>query len=279
MLTKAIDFKVKKLVDSLFVWNYKTAFRWRGLEFSDFKVYEESDDPRFIDFIASEKEWKLLVKKYIEERELKVYFLLDISDSMDFWIWDKKKIDSLQEAFYILAYTASLNNDLFWAIIYDEYKYDIIKPSKWKKQILKILKKIQDKNLSFNKTSDFNINKLLAFLKVKNSLIFNLTDDIWGLDKKDLKMLGLKNDFIYINIFDSFENNLSQEKLVYKFGNTFKKLFVNLRDFKKVNEYRELRTKKINNFKKLLKSYNIDYILLDNKKNIGLELLRFFKTR
>lgn len=279
MISKAIDFKVKTLVDSLFVWNYKTAFKWRGLEFSDFKIYEDSDDARFIDFVASEKERKLLVKKYVEERELKVYFILDVSDSMNFWMGNTKKIETLIETFYIISYASILNNDMVWAIILWENTYDIISPSKWKKQILKIINKISQKNFNFKKQDNFDINKILNSLKVKNSLVFMLSDEVDSFQNKDLKMLSLKNDFIYINIFDSFENELSSDGFLYNLWNAWVNSFINTRNKKKVLEYKELRKAKLRAFKNKLASYKIDYISLDEKKNIFKEILKFFKTR
>jgi hypothetical protein len=82
---------------------------------------------------------------------------------------------------------------------------------------MKILN-IIDKN-NINKIKDFNINKLFSFfnsLPIKNSLVFLLTDKIEEIDDKYLKIQSIKNDFIYINIFDNFENNLSEDNSVLK---------------------------------------------------------------
>ena len=288
---KKIDLKVHKLVDSLFVWNYKTAFKWRGLQFSDYRQYDIWDDSKYIDFIASAREQKLLIKRFEEERELSVFFLIDLSESMNFLYNDKKKIDSLIETFYILSYSAILNNDKIGALVFNENWFFLIKPTKWKKSLLKILDIINPSPLApliksegnkIKTIKNFDVNKMIAFfnnLPIKNALIFLLSDKIDEINDKNLKIISIKNDFVYINIFDHFENNLSKESYTLKLWNTIKTIFLNLRDEKKVLEYKNLRKQKINNFKKKLNNYNIDYLLIDDKTNIFKELLKFFKSR
>lgn len=276
---KKLNLKINRLVDSLFVWNYKTAFKWRWLEFSDFRPYDDWDDSKYIDFLASAREWKLLVKRFEEERELTVFFLLDISESMNFWE-SKKKLDTLIETFYILAFSANKNNDKIWSLIFDDNWYELLKPWKWIKNIHKILE-ILGKNY-IKKIENFEVNKMITFfnnLPLKNALVFILTDKMWEINDKNLKILSLKNDFVYINIFDYLENNLTSDDSILKVKDSFKTFFINLRDEKKVLKYRELRKIKINNFKNKLNNYKISYLLLDNKTNIFTSLLKFFKSR
>lgn len=276
---KKLNLKINRLVDSLFVWNYKTAFKWRWLEFSDYRLYDENDDAKYIDFLASAREWKLLIKRFEEERELTVFFLLDLSETMNFWE-EKTKIDTLIETFYILSFSANKNNDKIWAIIFNENGFEFIKPWKWIKNIHKILEIIQKNNIK--KIADFEVNKLITIfnnLPIKNSLVFLLTDKIWEIEDKNLKISSLKNDFIYINIFDFIENNLIEDDWIFRFKDKFKTFFINLRDKQKVLKYRELRKTKIKNFAKKLNNFKISYLHLDNKTNIFSKLLVFFKTR
>lgn len=276
---KKLNLKINRLVDSLFVWNYKTAFKWRWLEFSDFRPYDDWDDSKYIDFLASAREWKLLVKRFEEERELSVFFLLDVSESMNFWD-TKNKLDTLIETFYILAFSANKNNDKIWSLIFDDNWYELLKPAKWIKNIRKILEFLNKK--SIKKIDNFEINKMITFfnnLPLKNALVFILTDKMWEINDKNLKILSLKNDLVYINIFDYLENNLTYEGSILKLKDNFTTFFINLRDKPKILKYRELRKIKINNFKNKLNNYKISYLLLDNKTNIFTTLLKFFKSR
>lgn len=276
---KKLNLKINRLVDSLFVWNYKTAFKWRWLEFIDYRLYDSSDDAKYIDFLASAREWKLLIKRFEEERELTVFFLLDLSETMNFWE-EKTKIDTLIETFYILSFSANKNNDKIWAIIFNDNWFEFIKPGKWIKNIHKILEIIKKNNIK--KIPDFAVNKLITIfnnLPIKNSLVFLITDKMWEIEDKNLKISSLKNDFVYINIFDFIENNLIDDFWVLRFKDKFKTFFINLGNKQKILNYRKLREKKIKDFKAKLNKLKISYLQIDNKTNIFSQLLTFFKTR
>ncbi len=277
---KKLHIKINRLVDSLFAWNYKTAFKWRWLEFSDYRVYDENDDAKYIDFLASAREGKLLIKRFEEERELSVFFLLDISESMNFWEWEKKKIDTLLETFSILAFAANKNNDKIGAIVFNENGFELVKLGKWVKNIHKILEVVQKK--SFQKLENFSPNKLLSYfhnLPIKNALVFLLTDKMSEFDDKNLKIASLKNDFVYINIFDYFENNLSNGHGVVRLRDSIQTFFINLGNKKKIEAYKTLRQKKIQDFSKKLHNFRMSYFFIDNTSNIFARLLVFFKSR
>lgn len=280
MNIKKLHLKINRLVDSLFVWNYKTAFKWKGIEFADYRVYDEWDDARFIDFLASFKEQKLLIKRFEEQRELSVYFLIDIWTSMQFWYKDTKKIDTLIETFYTLSLAWIKSNDMIWRLLFNDNSLEFIKAKKWIKHILNIISKIKSNNLK--KVDNFDINDVIKYfnnLPIKNSLVFLLTDKVDNFLDKNLKILWIKNDVVYINIFDYFENNLDNNYWIVRLKGIFKTFFINLNDTKKVLEYKKLREKKLKIFKHKLKSFNLSYLLIDNSMNILSKLLYFFKTR
>ena len=277
---KKLHLKINRLVDSLFVWNYKTAFKWRGIEFADYRAYDENDDAKFIDFLASFKEQKLLIKRFEEQRELSVYFLIDTWKSMQFWYKNTKKIDTLIETFYTLSLAWIKSNDMIWWLLFNDDSFEFIKAKKWIKHILNIVSKI--KKNDFKKVDNFDINTSLKYfnnLPIRNSLVFLLTDKIDGFLDKNLKILWIKNDVVYINIFDYFENNLEDTDWIVRLKDKFKTFFINLNDKQKVLEYKKLREKKLKFFKYKLKSFNLSYLLIDNSMNVLSKLLYFFKTR
>ncbi len=277
---KKLHFKINRLVNSLFVWNYKTAFKWRGIEFADYRVYDENDDAKFIDFLASFKEQKLLIKRFEEQRELSVYFLIDTWASMQFWYKDIKKIDTLIETFYTLSLAWIKSNDMIWWLLFNDNSFEFIKAKKWIKHILNIVSKI--KKNDFKKVDNFDINTPLKYfnnLPIRNSLVFLLTDKIDSFLDKNLKILWIKNDVVYINIFDYFENNLEDNYGIVRLKDKIKTFFINLNDKQKVLEYKKLREKKLKFFSHKLKSFNLSYLLIDNSMNILSKLLYFFKTR
>lgn len=273
---KSLDIKVHRNIDSMFLWTYKTFFRWRWLEFSDFREYEPGDDVKNIDFIVSAREWKTLTRLYREERELSVIFLLDLSFSMKFWLQEKTKFDTLQELFYILAYSSVKNGDKVACILKENDKFSYIKAKKWKANMFSIASKIEQ---IIDNSYDFSINEALNFLnnlKIKNNLVF-LISDKFDFDEKILKMASIKNEIVFFHVFDDFENTLNWLSWVVNFvWENNENISINLQDKKKVEEYIKYRKNKLNVFKNTLAKLKIRYLMLDNKKNVFRELFLMF---
>lgn len=287
---KLLELKTKALVDSLFIWNYKTKHKWRWIEFADFREYTHWDPVKTIDFVKSEKAWKTLIKLYEEERELSVYFLIDIKDSFLQKFWNKTKKDSLLEIYYLLWLTAIQSWDKLWALInYD--RNELYFGKKWKQNFINILNNIEKnywkiksenflekiKSIFFkkNKIQD-NKKSILSYfnsLKIKNSLVFYLTDKM-DFNPKELKVTCKKNDFVLCNIFNSFENNLNWEWIIWINDLNLK---IDLQNNNKVEEYRKLRFEKINNLKQKILKYSWRYVLIDEKTNIYKEFYKIFK--
>lgn len=285
---RLLDIKTSRLVNDIFVWNYKAKFKWHWIEFADIREYEHWDDIKHIDWQATAKHNKAYVRKYEEERQLKLMFLINISESMNFWIWNKLKIDTLIEVLSILSFSAEKNWDLVWAFIYNKnWVSKYFPPKKWKVNVLAILKYLlndifNNKKVISNtwKTSIW-INDAMLFLKkhkVRNFLIFGLTDEVDNLDDKFLRLTWISNDFIYINIFDEFENKLNY-KWVFNFIQNWNSIEVNTWNEKLRKKYVDYRNEKIWSLSKRLWKYRIKYLLIDNKTNIFKYLLKFFKKK
>ncbi len=273
---KKIEIKTKKIINNLFLGTYKSVFRWKGLEFDRFKEYEYWDDIKDIDYLTSAKIWKTVIRRYEQERELNIVFLLDLSISMNFSYY-KSKIDTLKEIYYLLALSSYINWDVVSAVLFWGKEIDYIKPNKWKENIINIIDKIGDyKNNGENKKSlDLNF---LNKINLKNSIIFLLTDKL-DYDKKEINILWKKNDLIYINIFDSFENKLSNENKLLLLWNNKKDIVIDLDNKEAISKYINLRDNRLRKIKRELRSYNIDYFYIDETLDIYKEILRFMKSR
>lgn len=275
-----LNIKTNKLVDSLFVWNYKTHFKSKGIEFADFREYVEGDDVRSIDFLTSAREWKTVVKLFDEERELNMYFLIDEASQFDFEINNISKRNTLEEVMYMLGLSAIKWWDKIWAYIFSWNKKEFIYAKKWKLSLLNILKKVnQFKNITLKSNILNHKSKLSYFnsLKVNKSLIFLCTSQ-FDLDEKQLKILALKHDVIVINIFISFENTLESHGIQW-LKNKSNRIVIDIDDAKKRKEYIELRKKKIIDFKRKVRRYWADYLYIDENINIYSAFLKLMKNR
>ena len=276
-----IEFKLKKILNWGLFGNYKSKVSGAWMEFDEHKQYNHGDNVRDIDWKASSKTGELYVKKYEVEKDLKVLFVLDTDETMQFGSQNKTKLETLTETFYTLALSAYYNNDSVWAILYKKNNLEFLEYSKSKNNIFRIVEKINKINNFFDlKESLEEIRKR----KIKNNLIFILTDKT-NFDFQKLKFLNQNNDIIIINIFDNFENNLLTPLLTREglgVGNISLNLWKNFLNIdlwndKKIKEFKKLREEKIKKLKYDLEKNNIWYILIDNKTDILKELIKYFK--
>ncbi len=286
---KLLELKTSKLISSLFVWNYKTNFKWKWIEFADFREYSYWDDIKNIDFVKSENQWKTIIKLYEEERELSIYFVIELNESFkNTYLTDKTKEDLLYEVIYLLWLSGLKSWDKVWSFytINWDKKFHIAK--KWKQNFINIVNWINNfldiekkdifqkiKWLLFNKNDDKKINTIKYFnnLKIKDSLVIYITDSI-TFNTKDLKVLTTKNDLIFCNIFNDFENTLEWDEIL-KENNTW--INIDLTDKDKINHYLKERNDWINTLRKNIIKFWWKYLYLNEKKDIYKEFFKLFK--
>ena len=295
-----LDIKTKKIISNFWVWNFKSHFSWKWLEFEEFKEYCSWEDSRYIDWIASLKENKTLVKKYNVEKSVKVFFVLDLRKSMNFWT-DKTKIDTLIEIFIFLALSSVENLNSVWWIMFDENNFKYFHPKKWKVQVFKIYSEISKfknsyrpeknsilKNIFHRQDSSLpsknSLETIISYLtntKLKNNILFILSDEMNLQNVPNFKILALKNDLTYINIFDNFENTLENNSLgVFWFvWENWKDLNINLSNKFLKKDYQNYRQEKIRALSDYLHKMWAYYLMIDNLSNIYKELFYFFKIK
>ncbi len=270
---KKLEIKTKKILSWDFFGNYKTLFKGLWIDFAEIREYFYWDSIKRIDWKTSAKQNKLFVKNYEQERDLKILFFLDIWKNMNFWSEKISKIDLEIQIFYILALSAIKSQDNVWVILFNWEKDFFIDYSKSEEIIIKTLNKI--KNFSKIKKSQKKQNYLdiLKKYKLKDNLIFILTDNL-EFDKKIFRSIDLYNEIIYINIFDYFENNLSSKKFIFSFF--WKKWFIDFSFWKNRENYINFRKEKLDNFKRNLWKNNIKYMYFDTKSDLFKNLMKIW---
>lgn len=275
---KILDFKLSKILNWWLFWAYKSLFSWSWMEFDEHSEYTFWNQLKDIDWKASSKTDNIFVKKYEEERDLNVLFIVDNTLSMQFWTQDKTKKETLEEVFYSLSLSAYYNNDNIWWLIFDEKGFEFLDYKKSKNNIYNVLDIIERKNDNeykvFNKYNE--IFKYLINRNIKDNLIFLMTDEVERIDEKLLRFISKNNEIVVINIFDNFENNLTD--LSFELSLNLWKQFLNidLWNKKKVEEYKKLRKDDITYIKALLNKNKSWYIDIDNKSDISQKLIEYF---
>ncbi|MDD5769417.1 MAG: DUF58 domain-containing protein [Candidatus Gracilibacteria bacterium] len=270
---KTFELKFKKNLGSNLFGAYKSAFIGSGIEFSEIKQYAYGENIKNIDWKTTAKKGELYTKKYEEERDLNVIFVLDISKSMNFGSKDITKKQLQEEIFYTLGLSAIENDDNVGAIIYDEEIKEFIFPKKGFGNLYKILEKLEQ-NGTKNKNT-INILKEIIKRHIKKSLIFILTDDEKIDDEKVLKIASKENQIIIINIFDFFENNLFLNNSNLALNLDKSSININL-DKQKITEFVNLRKENLENFKNKLQKNHIGYLYIDTNMNFYNELRQYF---
>jgi len=275
---KILDFKLSKILNWWLFWAYKSLFSWSWMEFDEHSEYTFWNQLKDIDWKASSKTDNIFVKKYEEERDLNVLFIVDNTLSMQFWTQDKTKKETLEEVFYSLSLSAYYNNDNIWWLIFDEKGFEFLDYKKSKNNIYNVLDIVERKNN--NEYKDFNkYNEIFKYLinrNIKDNLIFLMTDEVERIDEKLLRFISKNNEIVVINIFDNFENNLTD--LPFELSLNLWKQFLNidLWNKKKVEEYKKLRKDDITYIKALLNKNKSWYIDIDNKSDISKKLIEYF---
>ena len=289
-----LEIKIKKQLSWDFLGNFQSAFRWLWVEFDSLREYIPWDSIKSIDWKTTAKLWNVHVKNYEEEKDLKILFIIDNSKSLKFGSEKVTKKQTLEQIFFLLAQSAVSTWHSIWIKITHPQplhskeggNITFLDFKKWEENIIKTIK-ILDKIIKTPSTpketrwiDSKNQEKLpcvrgWGWGNIKNTLIFHLTDSLTP-NINNLKYLNILNEIIYINIFDYFENNLSEDNFEVNFSNKFKNLF--FWKNREIPEYKQLRKNKIQALEKMLRKQNIEYLSLDNRDDIFLEFYRFFNS-
>ena len=203
---RRIEIKTKGLTNQVFSGEYHSAFKGRGMAFSEVRDYQIGDDVRNIDWNVTARFNTPFVKVFEEERELTVMLLIDLSGSIDFGSGDKTKRDLILEVAAVLAFSAISNNDKVGAIFFTDNVEKFIPPAKGRKHVLMILREIIEfKTLS----SHTDLNHVLSYFRnaiKRRSIAFVISDFTSNHTFLDsLRIARRKHDVVAINVCDRAE--------------------------------------------------------------------------
>ena len=277
---RKIEIKTKGLSKHLFSGDYHSAFKGRGMAFSEVRSYNYGDDVRNIDWNVTARTGDTHVKVFEEERELTVMLLIDISASSFFGTRSHFKSDISAEISGVLAFSAISNHDKVGAILFSEQIELYIPPKKGKSHILRILREIIYKK-PIGKGTDINIAlEYLNNVVKKRSIVFILSDFITKEFETSLRVASKKHDVIGLHIYDRAEYQLPNIGLIkmYDLESGQKKL-VDSSSSKTRSSYEEYFAKKNKYFKSTFKKLALDSLEIQVKDDYVRVLRNFFKKR
>lgn len=206
---RKIEIKTRGLSQNIFAGEYHTAFKGRGMTFSEVREYQYGDDIRDIDWNVTARQNHPYVKVYEEERELTLMLLIDVSGSRNFGAIGEEKKEMIAEIAATLAFSAIQNNDKVGVIFFSDKIEKFIPPKKGRKHILLLIRELLDFSPSSNGT---NINNALEYLTrviKKHCATFLISDFIDQSDYyKSLSIANHKHDVTGIQVYDKREAQL-----------------------------------------------------------------------
>ena len=279
---RKIEIKTRGLSRNIFAGEYHSAFKGRGMAFSEVREYQYGDDIRNIDWNVTARYNHPYVKIFEEERELTVMLLIDVSGSRDFGTSEKMKKNVITEISAILSFSAIQNNDKIGVIFFSDTIEKFIPPKKGKSHILRIIRELIDfhpQNTGTDITEAVRYFTNAIKKKCTAFVISDFMDDNPALEMA-LSVANNKHDVVALKIYDNRERELPPVGMVMlKDAETGQHIWVDSSSRKVRKMYTDYWNSHISRLDTLFKKCNIDYASIDTREDYVKSLMTLFKKR
>ena len=212
---RKIEIKARGLSNNIFAGQYHSAFKGRGMAFSEVRDYQYGDDIRDIDWNVSARFHKPYVKVYEEERELTVMLLIDVSGSLDFGTQKTTKKEMVAEIAATLASSAIQNNDKIGVVFFSDKIEKYIPPKKGRKHILFIIREMLDFHPESKKTDLKKAVEFLTSVLKRRCTAFIMSDFYTHTDfENTLTICNRKHDVVALQVYDPRAKSLPDVGLI-----------------------------------------------------------------
>lgn len=275
-----IEIKTKGLSKHIFAGEYHSAFKGRGMAFSEVREYGFGDDIRSIDWNVTARFNKPYIKIFEEERELTVMLMIDVSNSQNFGTKSRFKDNLITELAAVLSFSAIQNNDKVGVIFFSDKIEKFIPPKKGKKHILFIIRELISFKPESKKTDISVALRYLVNVIKKRSTVFILSDFYDNDFSKALQTVKHKHDVVALQIYDHRENQMPDIGLVkFQDSETGREIWVNTSNKKIREKYENISKIKDQKIKEIFTKTGVDYTKINTEEDYIKPLLRLFKNR
>ena len=282
---RKIEIKTRGLSNEIFAGKYHTAFRGRGMSFSEVREYRAGDDVRDIDWNVTARSSKPHIKIYEEERELTMMLLVDVSDSRSFGTTDRLKKNVITEIAAVLAFSAAQNNDKVGCIFFSDKVEKFIPPKKGKSHILMIIRELISFEPESSRTAISEAVRYLTNVNKKRCTTFILSDFMNAPRDKApledaLKIAGSKHDLVGIRVYDRREAELPDVGIVeLQDAETGGKVWLDTSSRSVREHYARSWEERNEAINELLRRNRIDTAMIPTDGDYVAELIKLFKKR
>ena len=278
---RKIEIKTRGLSHNIFAGQYHSAFKGRGMSFSEVREYQYGDDVRDIDWNVTARFNKPYIKVFEEERELTVMLLVDLSSSLDFGTVNQTKRDMVTEIAATLAFAAIQNNDKIGVIFFTDKIEKFIPPQKGRKHILYIIRELINFEPQSQKT---DIKVPLEFLTnaiKKRCTAFMISDFIDGSDYRNaMTIANRKHDLVAIQVYDRRLANMPKIGLVkFRDAETGEEMYVDTSSPKVQAHQREWWKAQVARLNEIFNKSRVDSVSISTEQDYVKALLNLFAKR
>ena len=277
---RKIEIKTRGLTRQIFAGEYHSAFKGRGMTFSEVREYQYGDDIRSIDWNVTARFNHPYVKVFEEERELTVMLLIDVSASGDFGTHEQLKRSLITEIAAVLSFSAIENNDKIGVIMFSDRIEKFIPPQKGRKHILRIIRELLDFKPQSNGT---DISESLRFLTnaiKKRCTAFLISDFRDKGYARSLQVANNKHDVAALHIFDQRETTLPPVGLIRVLdAETGKERWIDTSRRRVRESYAIKWESHVEMMKEIFTRAGVDHVSLQTGADYVKPLMRLFKKR
>ncbi len=278
---RKIEIKTRGLSKNIFAGEYHSAFKGRGMTFSEVREYQYGDDIRNIDWNVTARHNRPYVKIFEEERELTVMLMIDVSASRNFGTISKLKKNQITEIAAVLAFSAIQNNDKIGVIFFSDKIEKFIPPKKGRTHILHIIRELidfypEDKQTDIEQALEYMTNSIK-----KRCTCFVISDFIDDHDfAHALAIANRKHDVVALRVYDPRENQLPPVGMMYlRDAETGEQMWVDTSDKKLREAYEKYAFVREKELDAIFKRSGVDVANIRSDEDYVRALITLFKKR
>lgn len=283
---RKIEIKTRSLSHQIFAGEYHSAFKGRGMAFSEVREYQFGDDVRNMDWNVTARLRSPYIKVFEEEREMTVVLLVDVSSSSIFGSVSKSKRELVAEIAAVLSFSASINNDKVGALFFSDKVEKFIPPKKGRSHLLRILREL----LEFKPESEgTNISEALRFLTnaIKKKCTAFLLSDLLDVDQQckpnyeeALKIAVNRHDISVINVYDPRDREIPDVGMIrVRDAESGKEMWVDTSSRQVRNHYNQWSVGVFEKAKQLFNKFKVDCVSISTDQDYVKGLIALFKGK
>jgi uncharacterized protein (DUF58 family) len=279
---RKIEIKTRGLSRNIFAGEYHSAFKGRGMAFSEVREYQFGDDIRSIDWNVTARYNTPYIKVFEEERELTVMLLIDVSGSREFGTFENLKKNIITELSAVLSFSAIQNNDKIGVIFFSDIIEKFIPPKKGKSHILRIIRELIDFHPESRGTDITGAIRYLTNVIKKRCTTFVISDFMD--DNKEMEMAlsiaNNKHDIVALKIYDQREVELPSIGMIkLKDAEKGSYIWVDSSSRKTRKLYADWWIKHMGKLDAMFKKCGVDYATINTNEDYVKSLMTLFKKR